>query len=135
MDEVENFASQDIDGEILTGTFEGKRLSELTLEELRLLADEWRENDKESFILLQSYILRTRDNSGFEGSSYSATKPDISELTQTEALEILGLDPDATKSQVQKAHKRLIQRLHPDRGGSDYLAAKINAAKDKLTSR
>ena len=130
-----NFASQDIDGEILTGTFEGKRLSELTLEELRLLADEWRENDKESFILLQSYILRTRDNSGFEGSSYSATKPDISELTQTEALEILGLDPDATKSQVQKAHKRLIQRLHPDRGGSDYLAAKINAAKDKLTSR
>lgn len=130
-----NFSNQHIDGEILTGPYEGKQLSELTIEELRLLADEWRESDNESFILLQSYMLRTRDNSGFERSSYSATKPDFSELTQTEALEILGLEPDATESQVQKAHKRLIQRLHPDRGGSDYLAAKINAAKDKLTSR
>ena len=67
-------------------------------------------------------------------NTYNAPKPDFSELTQTEALEILGLDQDATENEVLKAHRRLIQRLHPDRGGSDYLAAKINAAKDKLTA-
>lgn len=79
-------------------------------------------------------MLRTHRNSDFEESSYNAPRPDFSELTQTEALEILGLDQDATENEVLKAHRRLIQRLHPDRGGSDYLAAKINAAKDKLTA-
>ena len=99
---------------------------------LKLLADKFRESDRESFILLQAYMLRTHGNSDFEESSYNAPRPDFSELTQMEALEILGLDQDATENEVLKAHRRLIQRLHPDRGGSDYLAAKINAAKDKL---
>ena len=130
-----NFASQHMDGEVLTGVYQGKKLSELTIDQLKLLADELQQSDKESFILLQAYLLRAHGNSGFEESSYSAPKPDLSQLTQAEALEILGLDQNATESEVVQAHKRLIQRLHPDRGGSDYLAAKINAAKDKLSSR
>ncbi|MDG1820005.1 MAG: DnaJ domain-containing protein, partial [Porticoccaceae bacterium] len=56
----------------------------------------------------------------------------LSELSEKEAYEILGLEADAPKDDIIKAHKRLMQRMHPDRGGSDYLAAKINAAKDKL---
>jgi len=53
-------------------------------------------------------------------------------MTEAEALEILGLEPGCSRQSVQDAHRRLIQKMHPDRGGSDYLAAKINQARDIL---
>jgi DnaJ family protein C protein 19 len=49
-------------------------------------------------------------------------------------MEILGLNPGHTKDDVIKAHRRMMQKMHPDRGGSDYLAAQINKAKDTLLS-
>lgn len=65
--------------------------------------------------------------------------PTTNQMTLTEALEILGLSGDPTKGEitpamVQDAHRKLIQKLHPDRGGNDYLAAKINHARDFLLS-
>jgi DnaJ-class molecular chaperone len=56
-------------------------------------------------------------------------------MTQALALGILGLDETADKEQVIKAHRSLMQKMHPDRGGSDYLAQKINAAKDFLMQK
>jgi hypothetical protein len=65
------------------------------------------------------------DNSG----SGSASGP---EMTRQEAAELLGIDINASPEEVRMAHKRLMQKIHPDRGGSDALAKQINMAKDLL---
>lgn len=55
-------------------------------------------------------------------------------MTKEKAYEVLGLKPGAGKEDIITAHKRMMQKIHPDRGGSDYLAAEINQAKDTLLS-
>lgn len=58
--------------------------------------------------------------------------PRDSQMTVAEAYAILGLEPGATKTEIKAAHRRLMAKIHPDLGGSDYLATKINQAKDFL---
>ena len=125
-----NFANGQISGEILTGDFAGKQLSELSSDELQALMEQLKNTDRESYILLQAYLLRSGSSNYQSSDSYQPNN--YTELSGNEAYEVLGLPTTASKDEVIKAHKRLMQRLHPDRGGSDYLAAKINAAKDKL---
>ena len=120
-----------MDGEVLEGEFTGRRLSDLSADEAQQLSDSLRESDRESYVLLQAYLMRN-GRGGDEQSQQDSTSNSFSDLSNEEALKILGLQPGASKEDIGKAHKRLMQRLHPDRGGSDYLAAKINAAKDQL---
>ena len=53
-------------------------------------------------------------------------------LSRAEAAEILGVAPDASRQEITAAHRRLMLRLHPDQGGSDWLANRINSARDRL---
>ena len=129
-----NFSTRQMDGEVLDGEFAGRRLSELSADETQRLSDSLRSVDRESYMLLQAYLMRN-GRGGDEQSQQESTSSSFSDLSDEEALKILGLESGASKEDIGKAHKRLMQRLHPDRGGSDYLAAKINAAKDQLISR
>lgn len=131
--------SGDMDGEVLKGHFAGKRLSDLDLAALRSLFDEFSTIDEESAALLAAYLDRIhgdswrehRESAKSEGSNNTAS----ASMSRREALEILGLDEPVTAKDVKAAHRRLMQKLHPDRGGSSYLAAKINRAKDVLLER
>jgi DnaJ homolog subfamily C member 19 len=66
------------------------------------------------------------------GSSGGHRRARPGAMGRSEALEILGLDPNPTREEILAAHRRLIQKLHPDRGGSKYLAQQINEAKERL---
>ncbi len=57
-----------------------------------------------------------------------------SAMNKKQASDILGIEPNASKEEIIKAHKRMMQKVHPDRGGSDFLAAQINQAKSTLLS-
>lgn len=65
----------------------------------------------------------------FGGKRASASSP---AMTEEEALRILGLAPGASAEEIKAAHRRIIEQIHPDHGGTDYLAAKVNLAKDFL---
>ena len=65
-------------------------------------------------------------------NSFAKNKKNEIYLDKNEALDILGLDFNATKDDIIAAHKKLIEKNHPDKGGSDYLSAKINKARDVL---
>ena len=67
-------------------------------------------------------------------NSFAKNKKEEVFLDKNEALDILGLDFNATKDDIITAHKKLIEKNHPDKGGSDYLSAKINKARDVLLS-
>lgn len=74
-------------------------------------------------------FLRSRRQQGDKTESRPRNGPN---LTRQEALDVLGLKEGASREDIIQAHRKLIQKIHPDRGGSDWLAAKINAAKSKL---
>ncbi len=120
-----------LDGEVLQGEYRGRRLSSLSLAELEKLRETLRGRDAKSALLLQSYIaLRSRARGGAPGDTTGNTTGGA--MTRDEALSVLGLKDGATREDVVRAHKRLMQKMHPDRGGSSYLAAKINQAKETL---
>ena len=127
-----NFFTKMMDGEVLLGDYRGRKLSTLTSDELNALSEWLKLQDQESYFLLHTYVIRMRKGTHHENYSQNHANNSFSKMSKKDALQILGLDEGTSNDEIIKSHKRLIQRLHPDRGGSDYLAAKINAAKDRL---
>jgi hypothetical protein len=126
--------SGDIDGEVLAGAFTGSLLSSLSLEQLLELLHECRAADPGSAPLVEAFLDRYhgsdwRTDDGSEGAqTHDAKGP----MSVDDALSILGLERGATDKDIQTAHRRLMQKLHPDRGGSPYFAALVNKARDVL---
>ncbi len=79
-------------------------------------------------------LLLRRKTAGANDNVNPHSKRTKSGMSHEEALEILGLRPECTIEDIREAHRRLMQTCHPDHGGSSYLAARINAAKDVLLS-
>lgn len=130
-----------IDGEVLSGPLRGRALSSLRQEEFLDLLAQCRASDRDSARLLETYLdkrfgARWRADDPQQAASdepdQDSTVSADSPMTRAEALEILGLAPDAGREEIIAAHRRLMQRNHPDRGGSSWLAARINAARSLL---
>jgi hypothetical protein len=134
-----------MEGTILRGGFAGMRLDELGPADLLALLRECRAEDDEGARLLEAYLDRVRPDwrdelggarSGAGGSGRTGgARPAGGDMTVEEAYAILGLSPGADAEAIKEAHRRLMVKLHPDHGGSDYLATKINRARDVLLHR
>lgn len=128
----------ELDGTVLSGPFEGRSLSGLTQSELVSLRAELG-RDLESLRLLEAYLDRRipgwRVDPQTEAGDGLGGAPGSGAMTEQQAYEILGLEPGATLAEVREAHRRLLKRVHPDHGGTDFLAARINEAKAFLVER
>lgn len=125
-------------GTVLQGRFAGMRLEELRPAELLALLRECRAEDEEGARLLEAYLDRVRSNWHDEMAGEEARngpRPSGPDVTVDEAYAILGLRPGADAEAIRAAHHNLMKQLHPDHGGTDYLAAKINRARDVLLHR
>jgi hypothetical protein len=122
-------------GTVLQGRFAGMRIDELGRAELLALLRECRSADEEGARLVEAYLDRAqpdwRDEMRGERAG-SAAPPPSSDVTVDEAYAILGLAPGADEAAIKATHHRLMKQLHPDHGGTDYLAAKLNRARDVL---
>lgn len=125
----------EMDGTLLTGRLQGTRLSSLGEEELLSLIVDLG-SDTESLSLLESFLDRYhpdwRDRADSDRSENRSDRSGIDSMTRQEAYQTLGLQPGASQEEIHQAWKRLIKGVHPDSGGSDFLAAKINTARDIL---
>lgn len=138
LDMVLDHDSGDMDGEVLAGQHTGRKLSELGLAELLATAEEFR-GDAESLRLLENYLDRAhpgwREDVEADDAERQGAPARPGGMSTQEAYEILGLDARAGEADVREAHRRLMKQVHPDRGGSAALAAKINEAKDRILGR
>lgn len=123
----------EIRGRVIRGLFEGRRIETLEPAELALLWQDARVDDARSAQLIEAYLDRMHPSwrEDMARGEREMRGPD-GRMNAAEAYEILGLHPGASKEEIRRAHRELIIKLHPDRGGSTYLASKINEAKEVL---
>lgn len=128
-----------MEGRCLKGRFAGRTLSSLSDEELAALLDELRVSDAQGALLIEAYLDRRsqdwRDRHSDEPPREAPRGRAQGRLSVEEAYALLGLKPGAGEEQIRTAHRKLMMKLHPDQGGSNYLAARINEAKDVLLAR
>jgi DnaJ-domain-containing protein 1 len=125
--------SGQLKGEIVAGPNAGHSLDEFDLPQLMAMMPGF---DAESVSLLESYLDRRfpawRQNAQGDTARGQGRAASSGKMTDEEAYQILGLQPGAGRDEIGRAHRALMKKLHPDQGGSTYLAARVNEAKDIL---
>jgi DnaJ domain len=130
-----------MDGRCLKGRFAGRALSSLRDEDLLLLLEEISATDPQGAALLEAYLdrrcrgWRERRSGGDAREEPRHPRDRAGHMSRKEAYDVLGLEAGAAESEIRAAHRRLMMKLHPDQGGSTYLACRINEAKDVLLAR
>ena len=131
-----------LSGRFVAGEYAGRGLDEFTLAQLLAMSAAF---DVESLALLESYLDRRfpawREHAQGEGAGRQGGQAgdgraaSSGKMTEQEAYEILGVQPGAIEADIKRAHRSLMKKLHPDQGGSTYLASRVNEAKDTLLRR
>jgi hypothetical protein len=124
-------------GHVLAGRHEGAALEAL---DLATVIGLMREIDGDSRNLLMAYLDRReprwREHAQYDSAAGNGGGATFGgEMAEQEAYQILGLQPGASAQEITRAHRSLIKKLHPDQGGTTYLAARINQAKEVLLRR
>lgn len=129
----------EMNGTVLAGAFAGRALNDLDQNALRQLCAECRHSDPDGLKLLEAYLDRRfagwREHAQADGDAGAHRRAQAGAMTEEEAYQILGLQPGAGPDEIRRAHRTLMMKLHPDQGGTTYLAARINEAKDVLLRR
>ena len=122
-----------VSGRVTEGRFSGRDLIELDEMDTRVLFQEIAA-DADSIALLESWLDANRAGwrEYFEETAGSSGGPKTAAEEDAEAYAVLGLQPGATVDEVRRAHRELMKGVHPDHGGSSYLATKVNEARDRL---
>lgn len=125
--------SGSVEGRVTEGQFAGSDLMHLGEVETRALIEEIA-SDTDSITLLESWLDANRAGwrEYFEETANSQSGTTAPVDDDAEAYAVLGLKPGATADEIKLAHRELMKGVHPDLGGSSYLAAKINEARDRL---
>ena len=132
-----NASNGSMEGQIIKGEHADKSLGNLSEEELQTLQHFFANHDKKSYYLLTAYIRSrgfTQQGPSQEQFNQQQASPPQTQTSVNEALEIFGFKEMPTRKEIIAAHRRLISKLHPDKGGSDYLAARVNQARETLLS-
>jgi len=128
-----------VEGSVLVGSLAGRRLSSLDPQGLRRLYEECCALDPQGVPLLEAYLDRRfagwRENAQGDRDTRTRTQAHSGVMTKEEAYQILGLQPGASLDEIRKAHRTLMKKLHPDQGGTAYLAARVNEAREVLLGR
>ncbi len=137
----------EMDGIVKRGAQKRRRLSDMALDDLIDLLREAAAEDAQSAQVVQAYLDRMHGSdwreaagaAGVDGGEHQGSggnrdrgAASTGRMSRAEAFDVLGLSADAGEDDIKAAHRKLIREYHPDHGGSDYLAAKINEAKDVL---
>jgi DnaJ-like protein len=126
-----------MDGKVLAGRFAGRALSSLSEREAIALYNDFATDRLKEASLMEAYLdwrvagwrEQAEDNAEARGHRKRAKG---GAMSRDEARAVLEVGPDASEDDIRQAHRRLMMKMHPDHGGSTYLAARINEAKEVL---